>query len=282
MAEVAPREGFSLLEILVALAVFALAAMALNDKDRAGPVPAPLAQAAPAAPGRQAQLATDMDVALDTRPTTVAPIPGRAGPYLAARQAAAKNDFVAASRYFRDAFGHDDSDAFLQDGALVSMVSAGEMADAVALGQRLVDKGDPTELAGLVELPVPLMGVIEDRFLALPPEVLQTSMKEHQKFFSARNPSTGRIEGFVTVANIQTPDDGATILAGNQRVLAARLSDAAFFWDNDLREARSGMESWAEGLKAAAARHAASWAELPAASRRLSEGEPAIPTQLLS
>lgn len=128
----------------------ALAAMALNDEDRAGPVPAPLAQAAPAAPGRQAQLATDMDVALDTRPTTVAPIPGRAGPYLAARQAAAKNDFVAASRYFRDAFGHDDSDAFLQDGALVSMVSAGEMADAVALAQRLVDKGDPTELAGLV------------------------------------------------------------------------------------------------------------------------------------
>ncbi len=90
--------------------------------------------------------------------------------------------------------------------------------------------------------------MIEDRFLALPPEVLQTSMKEHQKFFSARNPSTGRIEGFVTVANIQTPDDGATILAGNQRVLAARLSDAAFFWENDLREATSGMATWAAGL----------------------------------
>ncbi|WP_017998604.1 glycine--tRNA ligase subunit beta [Paracoccus sp. N5] len=111
------------------------------------------------------------------------------------------------------------------------------------------DDGLLTEVAGLVEWPVPLMGAIEDRFLSLPPEVLQTSMKEHQKFFSARNPKTGRIEGFVTVANVETPDHGETILKGNQRVLAARLSDAAFFWDNDLREARAGMGDWAEGLK---------------------------------
>ncbi|RCW80791.1 glycine--tRNA ligase subunit beta [Paracoccus lutimaris] len=106
-----------------------------------------------------------------------------------------------------------------------------------------------SEVAGLVEWPVPLMGAIEERFLSLPPEVLQTSMREHQKFFSARNPKTGRIEGFVTVANIDTPDQGETILKGNQRVLAARLSDAAFFWENDLREARAGMKDWAEGLK---------------------------------
>lgn len=121
---------------------------------------------------------------------------------------------------------------------------------AFARGWEIVpDDGLLAEVAGLVEWPVPLMGVIEERFLDLPPEVLQTSMKEHQKFFSARNPKTGRIEGFVTVANIETPDDGATILAGNQRVLAARLSDAAFFWDNDLREAKLGMETWADGLK---------------------------------
>ncbi|MGA0613561.1 glycine--tRNA ligase subunit beta [Paracoccus sp. KR1-242] len=111
------------------------------------------------------------------------------------------------------------------------------------------DDGLLSEVAGLVEWPVPLMGVIEDRFLTLPPEVLQTSMKEHQKFFSARNPKTGRIEGFVTVANIETPDNGETILKGNQRVLAARLSDAVFFWENDRREAKSGMADWAEGLK---------------------------------
>ena len=122
---------------------------------------------------------------------------------------------------------------------------------AFARGWEIVpDDALLTEVAGLVEWPVPLMGAIEDRFLSLPPEVLQTSMKEHQKFFSARNPKTGRIEGFVTVANIETPDHGETILKGNQRVLAARLSDAAFFWDNDLREARAGMADWAEGLRA--------------------------------
>ncbi|MCZ0962183.1 glycine--tRNA ligase subunit beta [Paracoccus benzoatiresistens] len=121
---------------------------------------------------------------------------------------------------------------------------------AFARGWEIVpDDALLAEVAGLVEWPVPLMGVIEERFLDLPPEVLQTSMKEHQKFFSARNPKTGRIEGFVTVANIDTPDDGATILAGNQRVLAARLSDAAFFWENDLREAKSGMKAWEDGLK---------------------------------
>lgn len=121
---------------------------------------------------------------------------------------------------------------------------------AFARGFEIVpDDGLLSEVAGLVEWPVPLMGVIEDRFLDLPPEVLQTSMKEHQKFFSARNPKTGRIEGFVTVANIATADDGATILAGNQKVLSARLSDAAFFWENDLRIAKAGMGSWADGLQ---------------------------------
>jgi glycyl-tRNA synthetase beta chain len=91
------------------------------------------------------------------------------------------------------------------------------------------------EIAGLVEWPVVLMGRIEERFLDLPPEVLQTSMREHQKFLSLRNPGSGRIEGYVVVANRETADHGATILAGNARVLAARLSDAAFFWENDLR-----------------------------------------------
>ena len=105
------------------------------------------------------------------------------------------------------------------------------------------------EVAGLVEWPVVLMGAIAPEFLDLPPEVLQTSMREHQKFFSARDAS-GRITHFVTVANIETEDRGATILAGNARVLAARLSDARFFWEKDLRVAKTGMAEWAEGLGA--------------------------------
>jgi glycyl-tRNA synthetase beta chain len=121
---------------------------------------------------------------------------------------------------------------------------------AFAAGMEVVaDPGLLAEVAGLVEWPVPLMGRIADQFLALPPEVLQTSMKEHQKFFSVKNPKTGRIEGFVTVANIEAADGGEVILKGNQKVLAARLSDAKFFWENDLRVAKAGMEEWAEGLK---------------------------------
>ncbi len=127
------------------------------------------------------------------------------------------------------------------------------LADAQALafaqGLELVEDGGLlAEVAGLVEWPVVLMGPIGEEFLGLPAEVLQTSMREHQKFFSVRNPRTGRIERFVTVANIETPDQGATILAGNGKVLAARLSDARFFYDNDLRVARAGMGEWIDGL----------------------------------
>ncbi len=125
---------------------------------------------------------------------------------------------------------------------------------AFAAGLELVeDAGLLAEVAGLVEWPVPLLGRIDDAFLGLPPEVLQTSMREHQKFFSAKNPKTGRIEGFVTVANTQPADGGAVILKGNQKVLTARLSDAKFFYDNDLRIAKANPEKpmgeWLDGLK---------------------------------
>ena len=111
------------------------------------------------------------------------------------------------------------------------------------------DKGLLAEVAGLVEWPVVLMGEIGADFLGLPPEVLQTSMKEHQKFFSVKNPKTGRIEAFITVANRETDDHGETILAGNQKVLSARLSDAKFFWENDLRVAKAGMGVWQKALE---------------------------------
>ncbi|MGH1424348.1 MAG: glycine--tRNA ligase subunit beta [Pseudooceanicola sp.] len=121
---------------------------------------------------------------------------------------------------------------------------------AFAAGLEVVqDPGLLAEVAGLVEWPVVLMGDIGADFLDLPAEVLQTSMKEHQKFFSVRNPKTGRIERFVTVANRDTADNGATILAGNQKVLSARLSDAKFFWENDLRVAKQDkMQPWLDQL----------------------------------
>jgi glycyl-tRNA synthetase beta chain len=122
---------------------------------------------------------------------------------------------------------------------------------AFANGLEVVeDAGLLAEVAGLVEWPVVLMGRIGEAFLDLPAEVLQSSMKEHQKFFSVRNPATGLIERFITVANRTTADDGATILAGNEKVLSARLSDAKFFWENDLRIAKSdaGMQVWVDRL----------------------------------
>lgn len=121
---------------------------------------------------------------------------------------------------------------------------------AFANGMEVVeDAGLLAEVAGLVEWPVVLMGDIGSDFLGLPPEVLQTSMREHQKFFSVRNPNTGRIERFITVANTETADNGATILAGNEKVLSARLADAKFFWDNDLRIANSDMNVWLQALE---------------------------------
>src|SRR5690554_6266043 len=162
--------------------------------------------------------------------------------------------FMAPGRF--SVTGFDDYTTKLKQRFVV--LDATERADAIwqdatnqafAAGLEVVeDRGLLAEVAGLVEWPVVLLGKIDEEFLGLPPEVLQTSMKEHQKFFSVRNPKTGRIERFVTVANRETADDGATILAGNQKVLFARLSDAKFFWQNDLRVAESGGQAWMDAL----------------------------------
>ncbi len=163
--------------------------------------------------------------------------------------------FMAPGRFSVTSF--DDYTAKLKRAKVI--LSAVERADqiwhdatnlAFAAGLELVeDKGLLAEVAGLVEFPVVLMGEIGAEFLDLPPEVLQTSMKEHQKFFSVKNPRTGRIERFVTVANVETADHGAAILAGNGKVLAARLSDAKFFWENDLRIAKADMSDWTRALE---------------------------------
>lgn len=121
---------------------------------------------------------------------------------------------------------------------------------AFASGLEIVeDAGLLAEVSCLVEWPVVLMGEIDQEFLELPPEVLQTSMREHQKFFSVRDTKSGQITRFITVANRETADQGATNLAGNQKVLSARLADAKFFWENDLRVATiQGLSAWSDRL----------------------------------
>ncbi|HET6970139.1 MAG TPA: glycine--tRNA ligase subunit beta, partial [Phenylobacterium sp.] len=96
------------------------------------------------------------------------------------------------------------------------------------------DQGLLDEVAGLVEWPVPVLGDMDPAFLDLPPEVIRTSMRVHQRFFAVRDPKTGKLAPhFVTVANVDAIDGGKTIARGNAKVLSARLSDARFFWEED-------------------------------------------------
>ncbi len=111
----------------------------------------------------------------------------------------------------------------------------------------VVDDGLLDEVAGLAEWPVPLLGDMEAAFLDLPPEVIRTSMRTHQRYFAVRDRANGRLAPhFVVVANIEAADGGALVAAGNARVLSARLADAKFFWDEDRR---TGFDAWLAKLK---------------------------------
>lgn len=126
--------------------------------------------------------------------------------------------------------------------------------DRLAAAEGLAVKPDPAlldEVAGLVEYPVVLMGGIDDEFVrplpeGLPPEVLATAMRTHQKYFSCIKADGAPAPRFLFVANNLTADHGKTIIAGNERVLRARLADARFFWDQD-RKLR--LEDRVEALK---------------------------------
>lgn len=95
------------------------------------------------------------------------------------------------------------------------------------------DEGLLQEVTGLVEWPVVLMGAIEDEFMELPGEVLSDTMRTHQKYFTVLNADGTIAPQFIMVSNQVAPDGGTAIVAGNERVLRARLSDAQFFWDQD-------------------------------------------------
>ena len=108
---------------------------------------------------------------------------------------------------------------------------------AKALGLNLRD--DPAlleEVAGLVEWPVTLIGTIDDDFMDIPPEVLTATMRKNQKYFAMERADGSLASHFIVVANRETADGGAAIVAGNERVLRARLADAKFFWDIDRRQ----------------------------------------------
>jgi glycyl-tRNA synthetase beta chain len=97
------------------------------------------------------------------------------------------------------------------------------------------DAGLLEEVTGLVEFPMVLAGAIDADFMTLPPEVLATAMRVHQKYFSCLRPDGAPAPRFLFVTNNMTADGGKTIVAGNERVLRARLADARFFWDQDRR-----------------------------------------------
>jgi len=110
----------------------------------------------------------------------------------------------------------------------------GKLAQSIG-GQALYDDGLLDEVTALVEWPVPLAGRFEERFLALPREVLVSTLQAHQRYFPVENADGDLLPAFITVSNIPSRDPGQ-VKAGNERVVRPRLSDAAFFFDNDQRQ----------------------------------------------
>ena len=117
-----------------------------------------------------------------------------------------------------------------------AIIAEGAAAAAQAAGLTLVeDEGLLFENGGLTEWPVPLLGRFDEAFLDVPPEVIQLTARVNQKYFVCRDAAGKLANAFVCCANIEAVDGGAKIVEGNRKVLAARLSDARFFYETDLR-----------------------------------------------
>ncbi|RXH42869.1 glycine--tRNA ligase subunit beta [Bradyrhizobium zhanjiangense] len=118
-------------------------------------------------------------------------------------------------------------DAILTDAKQLAFAQGFELVE----DQNLLD-----EVAGLVEWPVVLMGSFEQEFLKTPDEVIRATIRNNQKCFVVRDPKTGKLANkFILIANIEATDGGKTIIGGNERVIRARLSDAKFFYETDLK-----------------------------------------------
>lgn len=136
-------------------------------------------------------------------------------------------DYTAKLRAAKVVLDRDERKQLIEDGAHARAAEAG-----------LTLRHDPgllDEVAGLVEWPVALLGTFDTAFLDVPPEVLTTSMRTHQRYFSLEQADGSLAPNFVVIANIEATDGGTAVIDGNQRVLQARLSDAKFFWDQDRR-----------------------------------------------
>ena len=117
-----------------------------------------------------------------------------------------------------------------------AIIAVGAKMAAQGAGLTLVeDEGLLAENAGLTEWPVPLIGRFDEAFLAVPPEVIQLTARVNQKYFVCRDGDGKLANAFVCTANIDAADGGERIVAGNAKVLAARLSDAKFFYETDLK-----------------------------------------------
>lgn len=124
-----------------------------------------------------------------------------------------------------------------------------EQAQKAAAAAKLTLKSDEfllEEVTGLVEYPTILCGTIDAKFMDLPKEVLVSEMRAHQKYFALENADGTLSSKFLITANITATDGGKAIIAGNERVLRARLSDGRFFWDQDRKKS---LADWAENLK---------------------------------
>jgi glycyl-tRNA synthetase beta chain len=116
------------------------------------------------------------------------------------------------------------------------IIEGGARALAQARGLSVIpDAGLVAENAGLTEWPVPLLGDFDPAFLEVPREVIQLTMRTNQKYFACVDASGKLAPNFICTANIVAEDGGAAIVNGNRKVLAARLSDAKFFWEQDLK-----------------------------------------------
>ncbi|CAN5394993.1 glycine--tRNA ligase subunit beta [soil metagenome] len=137
------------------------------------------------------------------------------------------DDYAEKLRMCHVIVDHSERMAVIRDGAT---------AAALAAGLTMVpDEGLIAENAGLTEWPVPLLGRFDPEFLTVPREVIQLTMRTNQKYFACTDADGALANAFICTANIEASDGGTGIVAGNQKVLAARLSDAKFFWEQDLK-----------------------------------------------